>query len=62
MGILLILAQVALVVVDLLAHVINVNIWLVFLPGLLFVAMWLTGVLLGASFALDSFTHPYRKQ
>jgi len=61
MGVLLILAQVALVILVLLAHVITLNLWVVFLPGLLFVAMFLVGALFGSTFIIDSFTHPYRR-
>lgn len=61
MGILLILGQVALLILDLLAHVVTLNLWLVFLPSILFAALYLIGRLNGVIFVIDSFTSIYRR-
>ncbi len=59
MGIALLLAQVVLVVLDLLAHVVTLNLWVVFLPLILFALLWLVACFYGVTFNIDSFTHPY---
>lgn len=59
MGILLILAQAVLVILDMLAHVIHVSLWIVFLPAILFGALWLIAILLGARFIIDRFVNLY---
>jgi hypothetical protein len=41
MALLLILAQVALVVLQFLAHAVNLDLWVVFLPGILFGVLYL---------------------
>lgn len=53
MGFLLILAQVVLMALDLAAHVITLNLWLVFLPGILFFVTWTFTTLMGCVFAID---------
>lgn len=62
MGILLILAQVALVILDLAAHILKLNLWLVFLPGMLFATLWLVARLLGVVLVIDSFKRIYVKR
>lgn len=60
MGILLILAQVALIVLGPVAHVISLNPWLVYLPAILFGSLWALGVVFfRARFVIDSFTNIY---
>jgi predicted membrane-bound dolichyl-phosphate-mannose-protein mannosyltransferase len=53
MGILLILAQIALVILDLLAHVVTLNMWIVFLPAILFAVVWLLACAYGGTFYID---------
>jgi hypothetical protein len=60
MGILLILAQIALVILDLLAHVVTLNTWIVFLPAILFAVLSLIGIVNGRPFLIDRFTRMYQ--
>lgn len=61
MGVLLILAQIALVVLNYAAHVTHLSPWIVFLPAMAFAALWLVGRLCGCIFVIDSFTSIYRR-
>lgn len=60
MGILLILLQVMLVVLQFAAHVIDINLWLLFMPAVLFGAIWALAVLMGSTFVVDSFKGIFR--
>lgn len=54
MVILLLLAQIALVVLEYGAAIISVSPWLVFLPGMMIVALWLVAtVVLGGTLRID---------
>ena len=53
MGILLILAQVAMIILDLITHTFTLNPWLVWSPAILFGTIWLTAVLFGGAFYVD---------
>ena len=44
MALLLLLAQLALIVLQFLAHAVNLDLWVVFLPGILFGFLYLTFV------------------
>lgn len=54
MGIALILAQVILVVSYYMAHIIHISLWIVWLPAILFGALWILATLLGGTFRIDS--------
>jgi hypothetical protein len=62
MGLLLILAQVTLVVLDYGAHVTRFSPWVVFLPAILLVTCYVLATVLGCIFMLDSFTAPFAKR
>ncbi len=59
MGVALILAQTVLVVLVLLAHVVTLNLWVVFLPLILLSLLWLVACFYGVTFNIGSFKHPY---
>lgn len=59
MGILLILAQIALVILAPVAHIVTLNLWVVFLPAMLFGALWLIGIICGCRLVVDRFTNIY---
>lgn len=61
MGILLILAQIALAVLDYGAHVLTLSPWIVFLPAILFAALWGIGLFYNSTFVLDRVT-PYERR
>lgn len=59
MGILLLLAQVVLAILVLVAHAFTLNAWLVWMPAILFGALWATGIAFGCRFVIDRFTNIY---
>jgi hypothetical protein len=59
MGILLILAQLSLILLNYGAHAVTLSPWIVFLPGILFLALWALALLLGTAFDINSFTHMF---
>lgn len=61
MGLLLVLVQVALVVLNYGARMISVSPWVVFLPAILLATCYVLGALMGWTFMLDSFTAPYHQ-
>jgi hypothetical protein len=58
-GILLILAQIALAILVYGAHVLALSPWLTFLPAILLGAIYLIGRLFGATFVIDGFKNIY---
>jgi hypothetical protein len=60
MGLVLILAQIVMVVLNYAAHVFSLSPWIVFLPTLLFGALWFFAIFTGSKFIIDSFSNIYR--
>lgn len=57
MLVLLVLAQIALAVLELLAHTIHISLWATFLPAMFIVAIWLMAQFVSCNININSFVH-----